>query len=169
MTNRHGFLLGGLMVIVALALVGCGQSWSGKELAAETSGVNLSREVSRGGYTLVSTPELKDWIDQKKPMMIIDTMPLEDSYKKQHIPKAVQFELPIDELSQLDDKTKADLEKILGPDKNRRIVFYCGFTKCGRSNNGALWAVRLGYTNVYRYPGGIKAWMEADYPVEKGA
>jgi thiosulfate/3-mercaptopyruvate sulfurtransferase len=26
----------------------------------------------------------------------------------------------------------------------------------------------LGYTNVYRYPGGIKAWLEAGYPVEKG-
>jgi rhodanese-related sulfurtransferase len=24
-----------------------------------------------------------------------------------------------------------------------------------------------GYKNVYRYPGGIKAWMEAAYPVEK--
>ncbi|NTV43161.1 MAG: rhodanese-like domain-containing protein, partial [Syntrophobacteraceae bacterium] len=41
------------------------------------------------------------------------------------------------------------------------------FTKCGRSHNGAMWAKKLGYTNVYRYPGGIKAWMEADYPVEK--
>jgi rhodanese-related sulfurtransferase len=28
--------------------------------------------------------------------------------------------------------------------------------------------VKLGYKNVYRYPGGIKAWMEAAYPVEKG-
>ena len=56
MTKKHGFLMGGLMAIVALALVGCGQSWSGKELATETSGVNLSREVSRGGYQLVSLP-----------------------------------------------------------------------------------------------------------------
>jgi rhodanese-related sulfurtransferase len=47
-------------------------------------------------------------------------------------------------------------------------VFYCGFTKCTRSHNGAMWAVKLGYKNVYRYPGGIKAWMEAAYPVEKG-
>jgi thiosulfate/3-mercaptopyruvate sulfurtransferase len=80
MTGKHGFLMGGLMLLAALALVACGQSWSGKELATETSGVTLSREVSRGGYQLVTTPELKSWIDQKKPMMIIDTMPLEDSY-----------------------------------------------------------------------------------------
>ena len=56
---------------------------------------------------------------------------------------------------------------MLGPDKDRTIVVYCGFVKCTRSHNGAMWAVKLGYKNVYRYPGGIKAWKEADYPVEK--
>jgi len=25
---------------------------------------------------------------------------------------------------------------------------------------------QLGYKNAYRHPGGIKAWNEADYPVE---
>jgi rhodanese-related sulfurtransferase len=30
-----------------------------------------------------------------------------------------------------------------------------------------MWATKMGYKNVYRYPGGIKAWGEADYPVEK--
>ena len=47
------------------------------------------------------------------------------------------------------------------------IVFYCGFTTCTRSHNGAMWAVKLGYKNVYRYPGGVKAWLQADYPVSK--
>jgi rhodanese-related sulfurtransferase len=28
-----------------------------------------------------------------------------------------------------------------------------------------MWAVKLGYKNVYRQPGGIKGWMEADYPI----
>jgi hypothetical protein len=36
-----------------------------------------------------------------------------------------------------------------------------------RSHNAAMWAVKLGYTDVYRYPGGIKPRMEADHPVEK--
>jgi len=31
-----------------------------------------------------------------------------------------------------------------------------------------MWAVKLGYKNVYRCPGGIKAWDEAGYPVAKG-
>jgi thiosulfate/3-mercaptopyruvate sulfurtransferase len=142
--------------------------WGTKEMDNEKLAVNFAKEVCKGGYKIVTTEELKGWLDNKQDMLIVDTMPLEDSYKKQHIPGAVQIEFPIEELSQLNDKTKADFEKLLGPDKNRRIVVYCGFTKCARSNNGALWATKLGYTNVYRYPGGIKAWMEADYPVEKG-
>jgi len=30
-----------------------------------------------------------------------------------------------------------------------------------------MWAVKLGYKNVFRHPGGIKAWIEAQNPVEK--
>jgi len=142
-------------------------AWGTKELDEEKVAITFAKEVERGGYKIVSTAELKKWIDEKKPMLIVDTMPYEDSYKKQHIPGAVNFEFPIPEVTKLDDKTKAAFEKLLGPDKDRLVVFYCGFTKCTRSHNGAMWAVKLGYKNVYRHPGGIKAWMEADYPVDK--
>lgn len=142
-------------------------AWGARELETEKVAVTFAAEVARGGYKVVATPELKAWMDQKKPMLIIDTMPFEASYKKQHVPGAVQMEFPIPEMTKLDDKTKAALEKLLGPDKNRLIVFYCGFVKCTRSHNGAMWAVKLGYKNVYRHPGGIKAWDEADYPIEK--
>jgi rhodanese-related sulfurtransferase len=54
---------------------------------------------------------------------------------------------------------------MLGSDKNKLIVIYCGFVKCTRSHNGAMWAVKNGYTSVYRYPGGIFAWKGAKYPV----
>jgi rhodanese-related sulfurtransferase len=138
-----------------------------KELESEKSAVTFAREVERGGYRIVTTEELKKWMDEKKSMLIIDTMPYEDSYKKNHIPGAKQMEFPIPEMKSLNDKTKTELLKLLGPDKKKLIVFYCGFTKCTRSHNGAMWAVKLGYKNVYRHPGGIKGWMEADYPVEK--
>jgi thiosulfate/3-mercaptopyruvate sulfurtransferase len=142
-------------------------AWGSKEVDTEKIAVNFQREVERGGYKVVSTTELKGWVDQKKEMLIVDTMPYEDSYKKQHIPGAVQMEFPIPEMTQLDEKKKADLEKLLGPNKDRLLVFYCGFTKCTRSHNAAMWAVKLGYKNVYRCPGGIKAWDEAEYPVGK--
>ncbi len=141
--------------------------WGTKELETEKLAVQFAKQVKIGGYGIVSTEELKAWIDKKEPMLIVDTMPFEDSYKKNHLPGAQQIEFPIEEMNQLDDEKKADLEKLLGTDKTRKIVFYCGFTKCGRSHNAANWAVKLGYSNVWRYPGGIKAWLEADYPVQK--
>lgn len=156
-----------LVFVFGLSGIGWGAEWGSKELETEKIAVNFTKEVERGGYKIVSTEELKAWIDQKKNMLIVDTMPYEDSYKKQHIPGSINFEFPIPEVKSLDAKIKTAFEKALGPDKNRLIVFYCGFTKCGRSHNGAMWALKLGYKNVYRHPGGIKAWMEADYPVEK--
>ena len=156
-------VLGLFFVFSGVALA----AWGDKELETEKVAVTFYKEVTRGGYKIVATEELKGWVDQKKDMLLIDTMPFEDSYKKQHIPGAVNFVLPIPEMTQMDDKTKAEFEKLLGPNKDRLIVFYCGFTKCTRSHNGAMWAVKLGYKNIYRHPGGIKGWDEAGYPVQK--
>ena len=143
-----------------------------KEVEKETGAVKLVREVQSGGYNVVTTEELKKWIDSGKDMMIVDTMPYEDSYKKQHVPGAVQFLFPIPDMKEwdtkeTDGKTMEDFNKLLGGDKDKPIVIYCGFVKCTRSHNGAAWAVKLGYKNVYRYPGGIFAWKGADFPVEK--
>ncbi len=159
----------GLIGLVSILLLSSPvlAAWGSKEMDTEKIAVTFAKEVARGGYKIVSTEELKSWIDQKKNMTIVDTMPFEDSFKKQHVPGAVQMEFPIPEMTGLDDQKKAALEKLLGPDKDKLIVIYCGFTKCTRSHNGAMWAVKLGYKNVYRYPGGIKAWDEAGYPVDK--
>jgi thiosulfate/3-mercaptopyruvate sulfurtransferase len=145
-----------------------------KEVEKETGAIKLVREVQRGGYDVVSTAELNQWIDAGKDMVIVDTMPLEASYQKNHVPGAVQFLFPIPDMDgwdakETDGRTQADYEALLGSDKNKTIVVYCGFVKCTRSHNGAAWAVKLGYNNVYRYPGGIFAWKGADLPVEKGA
>jgi thiosulfate/3-mercaptopyruvate sulfurtransferase len=142
-----------------------------QEVETETGAVKLVREVQRGGYDVVTTAELKQWIDSGKHMVIVDTMPYEASYKKNHVPGAVQFLFPIPDMVQwntqeTDGKTREDFIKLLGSDKNKVIVIYCGFVKCTRSHNGAAWAVKLGYKNVYRYPGGIFAWKGADYPME---
>jgi thiosulfate/3-mercaptopyruvate sulfurtransferase len=168
MNMRKGLITIFMAVLLMVGTSGSAMAaWGTKEMETEKIAVTFAREVARGGYQILTTEELKGWIDQKKPMLIVDTMPFEASYKKQHIPGAVQMEFPIPEMAQLDDKTRAALEKLLGPDKERLIVFYCGFVKCTRSHNAAMWAVRLGYKNVYRHPGGIKAWDEADYPTGK--
>lgn len=141
--------------------------WFKDYLTVEKAVVTFHSEVQRGGYQVVATEELKGWIDAAAPMLLIDTMPFEASYKKNHLPGAVPFEFPIPELTELDAGTQEKFLALLGPDKGRKLVFYCGFTKCTRSHNGAMWAKKLGYTNVYRHPGGILAWQQANYPVQK--
>ena len=143
-----------------------------KEVEKEKDAVKLVREVQRGGYDVITIKELKDMIDSGKNVLIIDTMPYEASYKKAHIPGAEQFLFPIPEMKEWNTKetggkTVDDFKALLGPDKNKTIVVYCGFVKCTRSHNGAMWAVKLGYKNVLRFPGGIFAWKGARYPTEK--
>jgi len=162
-----------VLVGIGLILGGFGQAFAAdkfeEEFGWEKISIGLHNQTKAGGYKLVGTEELKGWIDAKKEMLIVDTMPYEDSFKKEHVPGAKQFLFPIPEMKTWDAKETAgkseqDFLQMLGPDKNRLIVIYCGFVKCTRSHNGATWAIKNGYTNVYRYPGGIFAWKGAKYP-----
>lgn len=91
-------------------------------------------EAIRGGYRIVSTEELEGWLDKIDPrwlsdresMLVVDTTPYVESYRRHHIPYAAHFAFPMEEMKQLDARTKMEFEKILGPDKDRKIVFYSG-------------------------------------------
>jgi thiosulfate/3-mercaptopyruvate sulfurtransferase len=133
---------------------------------SEFLAIKAASEKERGAYELLSLGDLKAKLDAKEDILVVDTMPYEASYKKQHIPTAVQFEFPVAEMTTIDPEKKRQYQELLGPDKDKMIVVYCGYVKCGRSHNGAMWAVKLGYTNVYRCLGGIFGWKEAGYPVE---
>ena len=149
-----------------------GESKFEKEVQTEALAIKLLREVQRGGYEVITTEELHQAIEADEDVLVIDTMPYEDSYKKNHIPGAKQFLFPIPEMEEWDTeetggKSLADYESLLGENKNKKIVVYCGFVKCTRSHNGAMWASKLGYKNVFRHPGGIFAWKGADFAIEK--
>jgi rhodanese-related sulfurtransferase len=58
-----------------------------------------------------------------------------------------------------------DVETLI-PDKAAPIVVYCGggFRSALAADN----LRRMGYTNVISMDGGMRAWREAGYPVERG-
>ncbi len=160
-----------LGLVFAVTATGCFSNKFEQELGTEESAVKLTREVLRGGYDLITTEELKELADSGKEVLLIDAMPYEGSYKKGHIPGAVQFTFPIPEMdawdsSETDGKSVDDYTALLGDDKGKTIVVYCGFVKCTRSHNGAMWANKLGYQNVLRHPGGVYAWKGAGYSLE---
>lgn len=147
-----------------------GTSKFAEEVTVESSAVKLVREVQHGKYDVITTEELHKAVAAGEDILIVDTMPYEESYKKNHIPGAKQFLFPIPEMQEWNSeetggRSEADFVTLLGDDKDKKIVMYCGFVKCTRSHNGAMWARKLGYTNVFRHPGGIFAWKGADYQV----
>jgi len=122
-----------VLVGIGLILGGLGQAFAAdkfeEEFGWEKISIGLHNQTKAGGYKLVGTEELKGWIDAKEEMLIVDTMPYEDSFKKEHVPGAKQFLFPIPDMpawdtKETDNKTEEDFAKLLGPDKNKAIVFY---------------------------------------------
>jgi rhodanese-related sulfurtransferase len=158
-------------VFAASSALAFGTSKFEQEVEKEQGAVKLLREVQRGGYEVITTEELDKLIKSGEDFVLIDTMPYEESYKKEHVPGAKQFLFPIPEMNsweskEMAGKTEEEYKALLGADLQKKIVIYCGFVKCTRSHNGAVWAKKFGYTQVYRYPGGIFAWKGADLATE---
>lgn len=159
-----------LALTLLISLVGCGDkkvgsAKDGSEVSVEKAAMKLVKAIETGGYQIVSTEELKAMVDNKEDMILVDTMPAK-FYEKNRIPGAVNTETPI-KMEDLTQEQKDAFLGLLGEDKDKKIVLYCGFVACERSHVAALLAKEAGYTNVVRHPGGIIAWLDAGYEVEK--
>src|SRR5690606_7269363 len=66
------------------------------------------------------------------------------------------------------DQTQRDfgnyLQSVTGGNKQVPLVFYCQNAHCWLSYNAALRAIKMGYTQVLWYRGGIEAWQQAGLP-----
>ena len=114
----------------------------------------LSASAYAGEYPDISITELKSAIESKK-VTVIDVNG-SDSYKKGHVPGAVDFA-----------SKKAEFAKVLPGDKNALVVAYCGGPTCGAYAAAAKAAKELGYTNVKHMSAGISGWMQAGEKTEK--
>lgn len=163
----QSILLAGVIVCV----VGCGTNKFEQELTIEDSSVKFAREVVNGQYAILTTAEVKKLNDEGADLLLLDAMPAASGFDLAHIPGAVNFEFPKEPIEQWDEdsmpgRTKEAYQQMLGDDLDRLIIVYCGFVKCARSHNAAVFARELGYTNVKRYAGGIYAWRGAGLEVE---
>lgn len=140
------------------------------ETATEAVALKVAKEVSEGGYKLLAVADLKKMIDAKEDMVLIDAHPRWE-HDLAYIAGAKN--IGFKSIRSASGKWEDDIEDghtqdayraALGPDQGKKIVIYCGFTKCGRSHNASMWAKQMGYTNIHRVPGGTSAWMDAGYP-----
>lgn len=170
----HDFLRKWRFISITFAVVcvlGCGTNKFEQELATEASSVKFAREVVSGQYEILSTSEVQKLRDEGTNFLLLDAMPAASSFDLAHIPGAVNFEFPKEPMDawteeSMPGRTQEAYRQLLGDDLGRLIVVYCGFVKCARSHNAAVFAQELGYTNVKRYAGGIYAWRGAGLAVE---
>src|SRR5690348_15236039 len=105
-------------------------------------------------YPDISHDELKSAISAKH-VTLLDVNGT-DTYKKGHIPGAIDF-----------TKDKDTIAAKLPKDKGALIVAYCANENCSAYQQGAKAAKDLGYTNVKHYAKGIMGWKDSGEPTEK--
>jgi rhodanese-related sulfurtransferase len=130
-----------LIVLVAMLPAAC----QPKPVTDETV------SVAGGSYKNIPAPELQSMLKNKDFVLI-----------NVHIPFAGN--IPGTDLSIPYDQIGQNLSQ-LPSDKNARIVLYC---RSGRmSAIAAETLVKLGYTNLWNLNGGMQAWEQAGYSIEK--
>ena len=88
----------------------------------EATWTDVTAEAERGGYQLISTDDLwKRCSKGQGSLLVVDTRQ-EWEYRTGHIQGAVNFPMEPTWLARW--REKADLEKLLGKDKDRSVVFY---------------------------------------------
>ena len=102
----------------------------------------------------ISIKEVNDLAISKKAV-IIDVNGTE-SYKKGHVPGALDFDA-------IKDRLAAKLPK----DKDTVLVAYCGGPKCMAYQAAAKAASKLGYKNIKHMSAGISGWKEASMKMEQ--
>lgn len=124
-----------------------------KKLLLSLAAALLAIPAFAGEFPDISVDELKKAIEEKK-VTVLDVNG-SDSYKKGHIPGAIDFRA-----------NKAEIAKQLPSDKNALVVAYCGGPTCGAYAAAAKAAKELGYTNVKHLSAGISGWKTAGAPLE---
>ena len=107
------------------------------------------------GFKEIHTEELKQVLDSKKPVLLFDA--------RKKITVGV---LPGAKPLAYDASEQAVAKAVGSHPKDYMIVVYCARTECPLSKYLAENLVGQGYTNVYKYPEGIEAWMKK-YPIDK--
>lgn len=140
------------LIASILALAVCAAADEAAKPAATTTAITAANADER--VAEITVAELKELVAAKK-VVAIDVNGT-DSFKKAHVPGAIDFAA-----------NEADLAKLLPADKGALIVAYCGGPTCPAWKHGAVAASKLGYTNIKHLKAGISGWTEAKAPVEQ--
>lgn len=126
---------------------------AGHGQAADKTSEQLVKEA-KAAIKEVSIDEVKKMIDAKENIIILDVTDSHE-FEQGHIPGAINI-------------SRGTLEfkvAMLVPDKNSKIIVYCGIDLRGPLATKTM--NEMGYKNAVNLIGGLKAWKAAGYPTVK--
>lgn len=131
------------IVMIGVLLAGC----QPKSVTGETVNVN------GGSYVNISPAELNAMLQDKDFVFVNAHIPFDGNIQD------TDLSIPYDQIS------IPEYMNQLPSDTNAKIVLYC---RSGRmSEIAATELVSLGYTNIWNLDGGMVAWEQAGYEIEK--
>ncbi len=117
----------------------------------------LKPVIERVRDLVVETPYMQQKLGTLPPKLVntllVDSRPA-NAFFQGSIPGAVN--IPYPKL-----KNAKDVSKLLGADKKKEIIFFCGGEHCNLAPGSAVVAKKAGYTNVKLYHAGFPGWQKA--------
>lgn len=112
-----------LLALVAVAIT-IGYLWQTNRVVAPKAATwnDVLTEAKQGSYRIISTDELRERYEKDPDMILFVDTRQQWEYRTGHIKGALNF--PMEPTWWSRWRSKGALEKFLGPDKNRFIVFY---------------------------------------------
>lgn len=170
MKARELMRCGGIALFCAVVLAGCstGPEVKGEAPAQQTAAAPPKQPVKAAlpalpkGTSVITTDEMKALVEKGPAAgnyLMFDSRPA-SRFHAATIPTSLM--LPVAEMEKLDKEGK--VHPLLGQDKNRLLVFWCGGPTCPFSIKAGELAVKHGFTNVRIYSGGDPAWAKAEQP-----
>lgn len=112
------------------------------------------KPIVLGLVTEIDRDELKQKLDHPKKLVLVETL-AEDEFRKVHLPGAINVPA---------NKIRSQAPEQM-PNKDVEVIVYCVSPVCNASDRAANELNAMGYSNVRRYVGGKKDWIEAGLPV----
>ena len=120
MKGKSLFLTLGLAVVLAAA----GGLWmTSRAVTPPTSTwADVVEEAKRGGYRLITTQQLRERYEAGEANLLLVDTRQDWEYRTGHIRGAVNFSMEPTTWARW--KKRGDMKRLLGPDKERTVVFY---------------------------------------------
>ena len=125
-----------------------------KKLLATLACALVASVSFAGEYPDISISELEEAI--KKGDVIVLDVNGTSTYEKGHIPGAIDFRANKDKIASL-----------LGDNKEKLVVAYCGGPTCSAYKAGAKAAEEAGFTKIKHLSAGLSGWLQAGKATEK--